>query len=187
MKKFLTHIIRDDWECGVAISKQECDLYDEYPAFFTYLLGHELGHLQACLTDITLHVHYCLIQCAIWDASKSRIEFPYELPHERLFDQYGIYIAERFFLRTKLNIEINQRLALPDCSDVPRLKEMLQLSGTKDVSGLRNEIVKFSRPYKSGLIECWKKLKKKDHDIGLRSFFDLIADYDALFEYSNDS
>lgn len=166
------------WDCGIAISQEICLMKNDYPAFFAYLLGHELGHASIVLSDLTLHIHSWLIEYFIREASDNVISKWHELPHERLFDQFGIYIAENLFSREKLRRELTQRLTMPDCCDQARLRLMLTLQGTNDLSILREELIDFSKPYKTKLIKLWKGHVAKE---GEKSIACQIEDYESLF------
>ena len=103
-----------NWDHGVALSITACEYIHKHPAFFTYLLAHELGHAYVCITEINVHIHYCLIQDYISEASSQKIKSWHQLPHEKLFDQFGIYIAESIFspqiMRDELNSIIENKL-----------------------------------------------------------------------------
>ena len=137
-----------DWDCAIAFSEKACNKFEHYPAYFVYLMGHEFGHAHICLKDEALHIHYCLIQEFIQDASNDIIRECYKLPHEILFDRFGIYIAEQIYSREKLNIEIEEMLKDPECKDHDRLNQMLKMKSTNDLSHLRNDLISFSIPYK---------------------------------------
>ena len=169
-----------EWDCGIAFSSKACQLFNQFPAYFVYLIGHEFGHAHICLQDEALHVHLCLIQDFIKEASNERISSWHELPHEILFDKYGIFIAGNFYSRDQLNLDIEEMLKEQDCKDRLRLEQMLEQKSTNDLSGLRESLVKFSLPYKNELIELWKEDHNKKGSKSLASF---INDYDQLFEY----
>jgi hypothetical protein len=171
--------VSNDWDVCVAFSKQACLQYREFPAYFSYLIGHELGHARICLSDPALHIHCCLIQEHIKTASKNKISMWHELPHELRFDQFGIYLSERLWSRSKLNEELKVLLHRPDCRDRPRLEMMLSLASRADLDQIRDELVSFSLPYKDGLIASWEKEKRER---GTNSLTSLIVDYDALFK-----
>ena len=160
----------------IAISKKYC----EYPAYFTYLIGHELGHAKICLSDLDLHIHYCLIQAHIKGASHNVITKYHELPHERRFDQFGIYLCEKINSRHKLNAEIETLIANPDCNNRERLNNMLSLNASNNLNNLREDLIHFSRPFKSTLIASWKKEREILGDRSLTSLID--DDYEALFK-----
>jgi hypothetical protein len=98
--------VANEWDVRVAFSKQACLRYGEFPAYFCYLIGHELGHAKICLSDPVLHIHYCLIQEHIKSASKNKISMWHQIPHELRFDQFGLYLSERLWARNKLNGEL---------------------------------------------------------------------------------
>jgi hypothetical protein len=168
-----------NWDVCIAFSKKACLRYTQFPAYFAYLLGHELGHARLCLIDPALHIHYCLIQEHICAASKGQISQWHELPHEYRLDQFGIYLSERLWPRTRLNREMETLMAQPDCPDGERLKVMLSLAPRADLDNIRAEWVEFSRPYKRDLIASWKKDRRKRGDNSLAS---LIGNYEELFE-----
>lgn len=177
------HIFDDyldlDWEFGIAISKKYCLRYDAYPAYFSYLLGHELGHATVCINDIDLHVFCCLIQEHIKHASGGKITGWHELPHEIRFDQFGLYIAEVLLGREKIDEEIKSLLDDPSRQDVERLRLMLKLPGTKDLSSLRAELIGFIKPYKDKLIESWKESIPVLGDKSLATYF---KNFESLFQ-----
>jgi hypothetical protein len=95
------------WDCCIAIAKKWCICRDVFPAYFTYLLGHEFGHAYVCLSDIALHIHCCLIRDWIRPASKNVIQLPHSLPNEQLFDRFGKYLSFKMHGDEKLDLEIN--------------------------------------------------------------------------------
>lgn len=173
---------QDYWECGVILSQKACNIHDEYPAYFMYLLGHELGHAHICLTDVYLHIHYCLIQDFIRDASNNKILGWHELPHEIKMDQYGLFITEMIYSRKEINQQIKKIINLPDCKDKTRLEQLLTLPSSNELSGLREELIDFSLPYKDKLIELWKKDAQESSDRNDLAITRLVKDYDALFD-----
>ena len=167
-----------NWDFGIAISKKYCLIYKAYPAYFAYLLGHELGHANICADDISLHVFYCLIQEHIKTASNGEVSSWHVLPHEVKFDQFGLYIAEALFGREKIDNEIKSLLDDESRDDSEILSLMLMLKGTTDLSNLRDELVAFAKPYRTELIESWEKSIDVYGKESLASYFD---DLNALF------
>ena len=129
---------------------------------------------------MALHIHYCLIQNNIKKASRNEITKCHELPHERRFDQFGIYLCEKIYSRHKLDTEIETLFANPDCEDRERLQSMLSLNASNDLNSLRVDLIRFSRPFKSALIASWKKENKTRGDRSLTSL--ITDDYEALFK-----
>ena len=129
------------WDVCIAITHKFCLLHRDYPAYFTYLIGHEVGHAKICLADLPLHIHYCLVQEHIKVASNYQITRWPELPHEQRFDQFGIYLSQRLYSRDHLNEEIERLLDRPECNDRDRLQSMLSLSPSDNLDHIRNELV----------------------------------------------
>lgn len=167
------------WDCGVVLPKETCEYTKKYPAFFTYLIGHELGHAHICLTNLKLHIFSCLVDLFIKDASDNKITKHYELPHEKRFDQFGIYIAEHIFSRDKLNDEIMYLLKDPDRKDHQRLEAMLSLKSTNMLDGLKDELISLTTPYKDKFIELSKQNIVNRHGNSIASEID---DFGTLFE-----
>jgi hypothetical protein len=145
------------WDCCVVISKEWCNLQSKFPAYFTYLLGHEIGHATICLRDISLHILCCLIHEFIFVASHGKIH-PSESPHDHEIEKIKLQKSDK---------------------ERERLEFVQYTSPSNDFSGLRERMVAFSRPYKDELIQCWKN-HIREH--GENSLASLILNYDALFE-----
>ena len=166
------------WDCCITISSEQCNLREQFPAYFTYLVGHEIGHARICLEDIGLHKHCCLIDSFIYYASGSRIQ-PSESPHEQLFDKFGKYLSSKLHDPNKIGHEIEEKLSLGIDKDTDRLVFIRDTYPSDDFSGLREKLLVFSRPYKNELLECWNE----DIQInGERSLVKLVENYDKLFE-----
>ena len=169
----------DNWDVCIAISEKCCSLQSQYPAYFIYLIGHELGHAKIFFMNMDLHVHCCLIQKHIKIASNYEITTWIELPHERIFDQFGIYLAEKLYSRDQLNKEIEGLLDIWKCNDRNRLHIMLSLDSSNNLDHLRDELVEISRPYRSALISSWQRHRDPLGNDSLENWFD---DYNALFQ-----
>ena len=169
-----------EWDCCVAIAKKWCTSRNQFPAYFTYLLGHEFGHAYVCLSDICLHIHCCLIVDRIIPASYCEIQFPHEFPNEQLFDQFGKYLALKLHGDTKFVHEINSLKKTANGIEKQRLELIEKLPPKSDFSDLRKTMIDFSKPYKDNLIISWKRDRDKK---GPKSLASWISDYDKLFEY----
>lgn len=176
--KVFSPYIEEDWECGIALSNEACDHYKNFPAFFTYLLGHELGHAYICLLDINLHIFCCLIKDFYNDVAGKTITQCYEFPHEKCFDQFGIHIAARLYSHKKLLNEIRELLKDPNREDHNWLETMLTLPDEKRLDDLKQIMINFVKPYKNKLIEEWQK---DVEERGKRALASEIDNYEALF------
>lgn len=90
---------RESWNCCIAISSESWRYADNYPAYFTYLLAHEFGHARLCLDDLRVHVLCCLIHDFIREASNEAFQWPHQVPHEHIFDEFGIFISTHTSVR----------------------------------------------------------------------------------------
>lgn len=168
------------WDCCVAIDNKWCMSRDEFPAYFTYLLGHEFAHAYLCLSDIALHVFCCLIERWISPTSGEVIRFCHELPNEQLFDQFGKYVSLNMHGTKRLEYEINILKEVAGDIEKERLEMIQVLTPKNRIEGLRKIMLDFSKPYKDELIQYWKE---DYEDNGANSLTSLISDYDKLFEY----
>ncbi len=171
--------LNQKWDLGVALSVTGCNYKDTHPAYFTYLLGHELGHAYICIKNITVHIHSCLIQNFIIKASSKKITQWHKLPHEQLFDLFGISLAEKIFSRHQLREELKSLIKDPNSKDRDRLKFMLSLPTFQNFNGLRENLIQFSKPYKAELIALWEEEKSRSTS---PSLLDLVPNFENLFD-----
>ena len=152
------------WDCGVALSKKTCERFGRLPAFFTYVLGHELGHAVNYLTDPETFILGDLIRRHIRNASQEAIMLEQELPHEAACDEFGIMIAEQLFPKKQIAREIYSRMKDDDCNDPKRLQFLLKLSGSRRVYNLKTDLIRFALPYKDALISSWRDKAIRDKE-----------------------
>ena len=168
------------WDCYVAISKKWCDKINDYPAFFKFLIGHELGHAKIYLSDENLHIHSCLIKGFIKCASNGRIKHSGELPHEILCDRFGKYFSHKFYDDAKkLEDEIDKLIINSDCEDSKNFSLIKNVKPTNNFEGLKESLIKISMPYKEKLIKLWEKSIEINGEYSLAS---KIGDYETLFQ-----
>lgn len=169
------------WDCCIAIANKQCALREKFPAYFTYLVGHEIGHARICIEDLDLHKHYCLIYEFIHHASGGTIH-PQELPIEKLCDEFGKYLSIKVHGQGVLGREIEEKLILERDYEKARLLFIRETGPSNDFSGLREKLVAFSMPYKNELIECWKEHISLHGEESLVKFIVSNHHYDEFFE-----
>ena len=170
--------IQQKWDYVVALSVKACNYRYSHEAYFAYLLGHELGHVHVCICDISTHIYSCILQSFICQASKKKVTQWHEIPHEKLFDQFGIFIAQSIFSHDQIYSEIQSLMNVPECKDKDRLDMMLSLPPFDGFDGLRNELVTFAIPYKDELIKLWRD---ELSTATTPTLLELIDDFDRLF------
>jgi hypothetical protein len=175
--KIFMPFVEERWDYAIALSREAYACVDKYPAFFTYLLGHELGHAYVCLLDVKIHIFCCLLDDFYNQVAKKQL-WDYEFPHEKLFDQFGMYIAEQLFTRKKLDKEIRELLDIPTRQDHNRLTVMLTLRGTNLLNNLKSDLISFANPYKEKLVKLWKGDIKRRNEGALAS---VISNLESLF------
>jgi hypothetical protein len=175
--RFLYERCFGEWDCCIAIGRDQCDAAISFPAYFAYLVGHEFGHATLCLSDISLHIHSCLILEFISCASGGIVSMEHQVPHEKRFDQFGVFLSSNIHSRDRLSSEIACKLK-NKCQDEARLNFLLDLVPRNDLTGLRDELIAVSNPYKEELIALWDKDLR---EYGQESLVSYIQDYEALF------
>ena len=162
----------------------------EYPGYFAYLLAHEFGHASTVLTDLGLTIYEELLRISIHKVAPHRRWRWDELPHEILYDRFGIAIAEELFGRSALEREFASIIGRGLVGDVPRLENALNLGPTKDLSSLQQELALFAAPYKDDLLRFWQEHREAGRLLiadGLRSLDCLWLEGNMTPEKSEES
>jgi hypothetical protein len=173
----LEHHLEDAWDCGVLIHPKWAVRQASYPAYFAYLLGHELGHAKTALSDPGLVV----MEALIFDvpAVSGRDGWHQaDLPHERRYDQFGLAVADQTHGLAALHQEVQSLLASGIEQDEERLKRMLTLEPRLGLDGLWEELAEFSLPCKQALVDKWTAAMSSMSP----GFTRFLADPHALWE-----
>lgn len=152
--------LRDkEWDIGIVIYKKVSDLFDEYPALFAFVLGHELGHAKAYLEKPENYPLYCLIgKGLIQVGCKSEAN----LPHEIMFDEFGKYISEAgdnegaSILKNAIDNYIKK-----NPNDDFRFGTILVLNPSSHISDCSDKLLDLANPYADKLIDIWESEGKK--------------------------
>lgn len=147
------------WDCHIAVSSGWYEKRSRYPAYFYYLIGHELGHANIYFNDPDLHIFCQLIESNIREASHDSINCHYQCPHEILFDRFGKYFSNK--IANSLSEEIEEIKNTTNQDEKVRLNLIQELEPTNHLENLRNDLVEFASPYKPELTKIWKKSIKK--------------------------
>ncbi len=172
----------ENWDCGVVLFRKACEFSRTHPAYFAYLLGHELGHARLWLEDRELALLCALVAPpVIYEASKGVVSQGYQLPYEQAFDRFGLWIAAEVYSKERLRDEIATLLGDPECKDADRLRFLMASEGADLPANLKEEVVSFARPFKAGIVREWRKrielAKKPPNGVCLA---DLVDDWDSL-------
>ncbi len=173
--------LNENWDCVVALSKKACDYRSTHEAYFVYLLAHEFGHAHIGINDIATHIFSCIIQSHIREASNNKITQWHELPHEKLFDQFGLLISGSILSNDHVYSQIKSLTEIPECKDKERLEAMLSLPPFEGFDSLRNQLISFALPYKVELIRLWKEERSDLSKTNTSSILELINDFDEMF------
>lgn len=168
-----------NWDCYIAISKEWCDKRERFPAYFAYLIGHELGHANIYFKDRKLYIHCQLIESKIEKASGGNINCHYQCPHEILFDRFGKYFSNKLYNENKLFDEIKEIQSTTNRDERIRLELIQNLEPIDNFESLRENLVDFASPYKHELIKLWKESVEK---YGSNSLANQIIDLEGLFQ-----
>lgn len=154
----LENTLQEPWDCGISIGPFWSRRQGEFPAYFAYLLGHELGHAKTVLTSLELTSFEDLITRCIRHVSHGHYSRWDDLPHEILYDQFGISIAQQLYGREILETEF-ATIIDRELVDVPRLRKILSLEPSDDLSGLKEALAAFAAPYRDELLGVWREMK----------------------------
>ena len=148
----------ESWDCGIIISRTWCIAQSQYPAYFAFLVGHELGHAATAIADQELAAYEHLIT-----VSQQHLAVPtayVDLPHEILYDRVGVAVAERLYGRA---VVLTQFAAVIDNGELPRhvarVQRAIGLVPTLSVSGLRASVAAFALPNRAELLRLWSEKK----------------------------
>lgn len=170
------------WDCYIAISREWYDKRNTYPAYFAYLMGHELGHAMIYFSERLLHIHCCLIENYIKGASEGKIKYRYECPHEILCDRFGKHFSTRLYDEDTLLQELKEiKRQSCDTDERVRLESVQKSEPTDNLEGLKGDLIRFSIPYKPELIKRWEESIEKDGTLALASEIP-DHDFEKLFE-----
>jgi len=174
----LEQYLDQDWDCGVVIGEKWAVKQREFPAYFAYLLGHELGHAKTILTNPQLAIYEDLVLQYIARAAQHGWRWD-EMPHEIRYDQFGLAIAERLYGRSTIEQEFHRIRDEGLTDDELRLDKALTLRPTTDLRGLGGELASFSLPYRDRLLELWKEAADLGHGGAAAQLSDLAALWSA--------
>lgn len=170
-----------EWESLIVVSDSAVKLYNEYPSFFCFILGHEIGHAHICNSDSNLHVFSLLVFNFIngvggdfkkWEA----------FPHENIYDKYGKYLAESIFGAEKTKVDLENIIKDKKTLDVDRIKYMLQITSSDDLSNVKRELQNFAKPYKQELIKAWENDMRWNKATHNSSITDYAEDFQKYFK-----
>ena len=170
-----------DWDCLIGFSNNVANLYPQYNAYLAFLIGHELGHAYTAIIDYELFLFTLLItDFKFRNAAGIKISY-YDLPHEHLYNKYGKYLSLKLFGQEQLNNNIYNRL-YNNISTTPETDyELLNLMPSNDFTKLKHDLVEFSLPYKSYMINHWEHTAEECRKIGQDDITRNIKDFNALF------
>jgi len=143
------------WDAGISVGVTWARRQPEFPAYFAYLLGHELGHATTILSRPRLAVFEDLVTRYLCLASESKDWTAHQLPHEARYDQFGLAVAEHIFGWPRVAADIQNIIAQNLSEDVPRLLWLLEAQRTRDFTGLDKELAAFAEPYRDSFLQIW--------------------------------
>jgi len=152
---------RSEWDVGIALSAKTCRFSFEHPAFFVYILAHELSHARVVLTNPHLHVYCSFLDKNIRGASNGKVTQYCQLPHEQAHDAYGVWIARRVLGGDRLDSDLSALQSDPSHRDVNRIRFLQEVEPRGDIRDLEDKVRAFARPYATGLSSIWDRELKE--------------------------
>ena len=132
------------------------------------------------MESAALHIHYCVFEECIQEASGGEITRWVQYPHEVWIDQFGIYVSSKIFGRERLNFELKQVMESGWHGDSERFRLMLDWDGRDSFRGLSEELkilaCKYEEEFRKVLARQQRESSTEDPRIA-----ELIHDPDVLF------
>lgn len=153
----LDNYLQRPWDCGIVIGARWTERQGEFPAYFAYLLAHELGHATTVLSDLELTCFEDLIVRSIGRVAPGVWRWD-EMPHEIRYDQFGMAVAKAVYGRAKVEAEFASIIEKGLSNDM-RLKKALSMKPRHDLDTLREDMASFCQPYREQLLEIWRREK----------------------------
>lgn len=178
----LEQFLSEPWDCGVVIGRNWAARQAEFPAYFAYLLGHELGHATTVLTDLVLTIYQDIVRRCISKASSDRRWRWDDMPYETTYDQFGMAVAEIVCGRACLEDDFGRILSGGLSQDEPRLRKALDLPPCKDLRGLWADLASFALPYRHQLLDIWQQ----EREFGRLRIADGLPDLNVLWRRNGD-
>ncbi len=150
----LDHFLDVAWDCGILIGSPACKLQSRFPAYFAYVLAHELGHAATVLTDPSITAYEHLITTGMARLSPG-LRW-HELPHEARYDQLGLAVAELAYGRARVEADFNAIIDGGLVNDSARLRKLLTAQPKRSLIGLEEDLASFTRPYRQELLAIWR-------------------------------
>ena len=173
----LEEFLDEPWDCGVLIALRWAARQAEFPAYFAYVLGHELGHATTALTNLS-HVAFEELILRFVPRIVNDREWRWDdMPHEVRYDQFGMAIAEELFGPAHVETEFSRLIEARLSEDEERLHGVLTLPPRKDLDGIVEELAEFSLPHREVLLRMWTAERRN----GRLKYADGIADLSALW------
>ena len=146
---------RIDYICRISdkISKKK----EKFPAYFTFLCGHELGHVKIYLYDWYLSIFCDLVRYAIeYTSYKKNLSL---IPSERYCNSSGKKLSINVFSYEKFLSDLRE--SRTESSDILYQLELETVPIDLELNNLEEDSIEFTKSYKNELLEIWNKDKEK--------------------------
>lgn len=154
------HLFRA-WDCGIVIGPKWAENQSQYPVYFAYILGHELGHAVTVLSNLTVAIYEELIVRHAPRVSGRTGWLWHEFPHELRYDQFGLAIARKVYGNERVKTELREMLNRGLCDDPVRIRKALAFPDRGHLRGLQEELAEFTLPFKHDLIKAWNDERER--------------------------
>lgn len=144
------------WRCAVIVTECATRLFDRYPSFVAWILGHEMGHALLALHEPDTHALSIFVQTYIRCASAGAITEWFDLPHEDIFDRFGRFVAASVVGPDRFAQEIRKLAAEgnPPIASA-RLLRMLDAAPLPTIPPVLSALRAFVAPYSRQLRQFW--------------------------------
>lgn len=153
-----------EWDYAVLVDEALGEQL-QYPALFTWVLSHELGHAIAGLRCEELLGLHIFVQENMRTASAGHITEWAQIPFELAYDRFGLAMALELFARDTLLTEAAEALEQPHfVIHRARLERLQALEPLPNLPDMLNDLRAFVCPYKYELRRLWEAQAQREQD-----------------------
>jgi hypothetical protein len=172
-----------EWDFGIVLSSKVTPLFNEFPTLFSFLLGHEFGHIKAWSIDPDIYILGCLLYSHLRILSNDKLSMVFEHPVERECDKFGLFLTEKIFSKEQFESDLakifSNDILSPDY--VNSIRHIINLKEPSDFKSLKEKQIRLALPYKDALKQILVEDSIKKTEPALSKC--LISNYDQLFRF----
>ena len=152
------HKFPNDWEHAVVILQEALVYLDDHPAYFAFLLEHELDHVRVGAAGMGTAILANLIHLDIHQASGGAVTLHQETPEEVQCDKAGKRLAVELFGEDAFRKCVGDLEAAGEDEDKRmRFRYLRELAAAPFDTPLRQRLLEYVAPYRDELAKIWRR------------------------------